>query len=132
MSYEPIPSLGYLYEIDTRGNVRNVKTKRQLKKKFDSGSLKYQLWFNGKKFTRGVQSLLWEVHGVEPNLKNLRAIGVTIRKGAEAYFFESLRKCSEFLSRRERLHPATLKKFLCQRESEICGWSVTYHEQSEV
>lgn len=62
-TFLPIPSTGSKYEINTRGVVRNARSKKILKRKGHGKCV--ELWFSGRKaVNRCVADLLWEVHGI--------------------------------------------------------------------
>ena len=61
----PVPSLNYRYEVDPRGRLRNVKTKKCLKASARAYKA-YSVSVDGKKTSVSVKSLLWEVHGKMP------------------------------------------------------------------
>lgn len=126
-SFEPIPSLDYRYEIDQRGVVRNVKTKRALKA--SCGHI--VACINGERVSRGLKSLLHEVHGILPDRTRHAPIPVTVRKGCEAYTFGTMRAAADFLARRLHYSASRIAINFWKRWSEIAGWKITYHEPEQ-
>lgn len=132
MSFEPIPSLDYRYEIDEHGTVRNAKTRHVLKKIVRPGnSTLYRFHCRGKIFTRTVTSLLHEVHGILPKHGSKAPIGTLIRKGYQAYCFESLLQTAKFLAKKTFYAVVTVRVFLRKRYAEICGWKIYYREPEQ-
>ena len=121
--FEAIPSLNYKYEIDTRGNVRNAKTKKILKKivrrNKNIKSFTVRVIFNGRRKECSIQQLLWEVHGVVP------------KKGGEMLFFQSLNKAAIFLSERLHYTKQWILNHFTKRIKEFHGWQIFYHIQKK-
>lgn len=117
-NFLPIPSLNNKYEINSLGVVRNVQTKRELQP-FIS--------FANPKTTKTIASLLWEVHGIRPEVQNTRAIGVscTDKKG-KTYNFDSLQKCAKFLAPKTHYLIKTLEDYMSKRKAEIGEWKMNY------
>lgn len=137
MSFEttfgPIPSLDYRYEIDIHGTVRNAQTKRvlkrSLKKSYANLNGVYRFVVNGVEKVRTVPSLLYEVHGIEPEKTFGSApVGVFVRKGGEAYSFSSIKQAAKFLSRKTFYSYGGISYHLQKRHTEIEGWRITYRE----
>ena len=126
--WEEIPGYIGLYEINTRGLVRNVKTKRILKTCQRGKSKSVALFKNdtGKRFL--VSSLLWEVHGKIPRKRYVKTCSVTIRKNGEGRHFLLIKECAEFLSKREKITADYVRKVLGKRIETFRGWQISYRE----
>ena len=127
-SFEPIPSLDYLYEINARGDVRNVKTGRLLKARIQNRSKNVSVCVNGRYTRRSVSSLLHEAHGILPKRPPFQPIGTLIRKGYEVRTFNSIKKTAEFLAERLFYAVSTILKLLNKRRAEIHGWEIRYRK----
>ena len=123
-SFEPIPSLDYRYEINQHGAVRNAKTRRVLKA--SCGHI--VAYINGERVSRGLKSLLHEVHGILPDRTQCTPIPVTVRKGCEAYTFGTMKAAANFLARRLHFSAGRIAVNFWKRWNEIDGWKITYHE----
>lgn len=123
-SFEIIPNTNGLYEINYRGVVRNVKTKRILKTRFCKGMECVALSVNGKAKNRGIKSLLWEVHGI---IKSKQP-SVKIIKEKEHYRFQFQKDCIKFLCKRENYSYDYVRKKLSARVKNFCGWQIFYRE----
>ena len=100
----PVPSLNYKYEFCSDGRIRNIKNKHILKP-IETNC--YAVYVNKRRIITTIKSLLWEVHGIVPEIQRLKKIPVTIKKGTDALYFETLRKAAKV--------------------AEICSWQITYH-----
>lgn len=120
-TFEPIPSLNNLYEINRRGVVRNAKTKRELQP---------FIVFANPKTARTIASLLWEVHGIKPKGQNTRPISVscTDQKG-KTYNFDSCKECARFLAPKTHFPIKTLEDYMTKRKTEIGEWEIGYHAE---
>lgn len=120
------------YEINQRGDVRNIKTGQLLKPLTPRGRGKSTLFFlyvgNGKGRSFNQSSLLWLTHGVIPKRKNHSriAVPVIVSRSGETYWFESSRQAAQFLARREHYAVITVKIRLSKRHEEISGWRINY------
>ena len=122
----PVPSLNYRYEVDPRGRLRNAKTKKCLRASARGAYHAYCVSVCGKKMSVSVKSLLWEVHGIVPK-KRRNKIPVTIKKGTDALYFESLKKAAKYLATLIHYSSGQIVTFFAKRSADICGWQITYH-----
>ena len=121
-SFEPIPSVCGKYEIDTSGNVRNVRTKKAIKPNIKGV---YTLWDDaGKPMYRSRNSLLWEVHG---KIK-VGCVRVEVRAEYQnkRYKFASCAECARFLLGKLHYSLNTLQCYLWARKSSFAGWNFSY------
>ena len=117
-TFLPIPSLNNLYEINSRGIVRNANSKQILQPLFCFAKLKT---------SRTVASLLWEVYGIKPKVRNSRPVSVSCKDHCgKKYFFNSLKSCAKFLSPKTKYPVKTLEDYLSDRKSEIGEWKIFY------
>ena len=100
-SWLEIPNFSGLYEINSRGKVRNAQTKRTKQTRLCNGTECVMLSLNGKSVNRGINSLLWEVHGIIKTKQHERTCSVKIEKQKEIRFFQFQKDCVEFLCKRE-------------------------------
>ena len=127
-SWLEIPNFGGLYEINNRGVVRNSHTKKIIKSRLCNGTECVGLSLNGKSINRGINSLLWEVHGIIRQKQHPRFCSVTIEKENERHFFQTQAACVEFLSQREFYNKDYVRKKLNKRIEKFCGWQLFYTE----
>ena len=124
-----VPSLGNLYEINKKGQLRNARTKRNLKINRDKNFL---VWFNNKTLRVTLKSLMWEVFGKFTKSYRPPYIPVIIAKGAIRRRFTSLRSTSKFLSSIIYLSDVHIRKLLSKRIAEIDGWKITYYPPKDL
>ena len=116
------------YEVNPRGQVRNVTTGNYIKINCGKGGWLYvSLWKHRKRVNRGVKDLLWETHGVIYKRRFLK-VSVLIEKGKTKKFFCYLKDCAKFLSEVEYFSWSTMAQLLSARRKEICGWAIRYTE----
>lgn len=116
------------YEMNDRGFVRNIKTKRKLKP-YKLGCEIYRLRADDDKYcNRTTKSLLWLTHGVIPERAKYRCCEVTIAKCGEVLNFKNLQQCAKFLAGREFYNPSYVKFKLIDRAEEFAGWEIEYRE----
>ena len=127
-SWLEIPNFGGLYEINSRGKVRNARTKRVKQTRLCNGSECVMLSLNGKSVNRGINSLLWEVHGIIRRKQHPRICSVKIEKKNERHFFQTQIACVEFLSQREFYSKSYVRKKLNNRVEKFCDWNIFYKE----
>ena len=127
-SWLEIPNFGGLYEINHRGKVRNARTKRIKQTRLCNGTECVMLSINGKSVNRGINSLLWEVHGIIKTKQHERTCSVKIEKKKEIRFFEHQKDCVEFLCKREFYSKDYVRKKLGNRVKEFYGWKISYKE----
>ena len=120
----PVPSLGYKYEVFKNGSLRNIKTKKVLKKFIPTG---YYITINNKQVYVTIASLLWEVHGILPQGISKNPISLTIKKGDTVRLFESIKTAAQYLAPVVFLGVSTIRSYLSKRKTEIYGWKITYH-----
>ena len=127
-SWLEIPNFGGLYEINKRGIVRNSKTKKIKKSRLCNGTECVVLRLKEKSVSRGINSLLWEVHGIIKKKQHPRICSVTIEKQNERRYFEKQKDCIEFLSQREFYSKEYVRKKLNNRVEKFCNWKIFYKE----
>lgn len=132
--YLPIPSLDYKYEISNRGIVRNVRTKRTLRKFFSKfGTPFFSFKIKGSYTQRNLSQLLWEVHGILPKkISFLPSVEVTIQKGVKHYSFPSITKCAKYLAPIEQYSFSWIRCQLVERRKNIYGWKIFYREPEKI
>ena len=121
------------YEINARGDVRNIKTGQILKPLFPKGrgtEPQFYLYAGRGSAARTFHqsSLLWLTHGKIPKRKthSRLVVPVIISRGGESYWFESCRQAAQFLARREHYAVITVGIHLSKRRKEIYGWRINY------
>lgn len=117
------------YEINQRGDVRNIKTGRLIKPRILKNRVKtkrFELYIGEdcirKNFTQA--NLLWLTHGIIP--KRLPVIPVIVSRGNQRYYFDNCTQAAQFLSRRECYSVSAAVYHLCKRREEIYGWKINY------
>ena len=125
----PIP-VAPKYEINQRGDVRNIRTGKILAVTSVVGH-QYSVYLytdNGQKWC-SIANLLWLTHGFIPKRKTHSRIRVPVivSRGNERYYFDSLRQAGAFIAHREKKHaPEYLIQRLSRRPKEIYGWRINY------
>lgn len=115
------------YEINQRGQVRNVKTGKIL-----STTLRYRcsknvnLHADGRRHWFTINNLLWLTHGKKPKRSSTVPVPVIVSKGNAQCFFDSARKAAEFIADRENLVVRSVRVKLWRRHKEIAGWRINY------
>lgn len=125
-SFEPIPSLHYYYEINTKGIVRNAETKQVCKPSHKGIGL---LLFDRaeKKFKyRSIDDLLWEVFGRIPKQKKGSRVPCSAENSKGKFFFDNLAACAKFLAPKIHLSPLTIESYLNHRQQSLYGWTISY------
>ena len=126
-TFEPIPSLDCRYEVNTRGTIRNAKTKRILKRY--KGGVVFVVTKDGKVIGVNPNTCLWEVHGYyrKPKWQKVKCSAENERG---KHFFDSLSACARFLAPKIFLAVKTVKRhYFDKRRTEIYGWKITYYEE---
>lgn len=125
--FEPIPSLNYLYEISKSGVVRNVKTKNII-------SPNVPVKVEGKKTSKSISSLLYEVYGIKQNEGKYDhcSINCSCSDGKNAYHFQSLGEMAKFLAPKTHYTIQTLKDYFRDRKNEIGCWKIKYFDEPKV
>ena len=130
----PIP-VAPKYEINQRGDVRNIKTGRTLKPIIRGGRTDDKHFYlyhitntNGAPRSFPQSSLLWLTHGIIPKRKNHSRlfVPVIVSRGGERYYFDSSRQAAQFIARREHYSAMTVAIRLSKRQKEIYGWKINY------
>lgn len=127
----PIP-LAPKYEINQRGDVRNIETKRIIKPQTRKGhgNDKQIGLYVGEKCKRknfALASLLWLVHGIiSEHSARAQFVPVTVSRGDEKYFFDTCRQAAQFLAKRESYSVSAVGYHLYKRREEIYGWRIKY------
>jgi len=120
------------YEINQRGDVRNIKTGQILKPLTPRGRGSTPQFFLYLKDGRGrsffQSALLWLTHGIIPKRKNHSrlVVPVIVSRGGETYWFESCRQAGIFLAEREQYSVSHAVTLLAFRREEIFGWRINY------
>ena len=119
-----------MYEINNRGDVRNIKTGRIIKPWIpkDRGNRIYFELYVGKPSERKKflqTSLLWRTHGIVPK-KSARLVPVIVSRGDERYSFDSCTHAAQFIARREHYSVDVVRYYLNKRREEIFGWKINY------
>lgn len=130
----PIP-VAPKYEINDRGEVRNIKSGRIVKPWIPKDRVDDKQVFlrikTGELKTKSfhVSSLLWLTHGIIPKRKthSRLAVPVIVSHGNERYYFDSCRQAAKFLAEREKKHSTRyIITLLGKRPKEIDGWRINY------
>lgn len=127
--YLPIPSAKNKYEIDTRGNVRNARTKYRLKRSFVGQTPVARLYVDGRVSLRSIRQLMWEVHGVEPEKQNYPAVAVWLFRNEEILYFDNMKAAALYLSVKLFYTVKTIRNVFTKRQSEFKGWTIKYCEE---
>lgn len=122
------------YEMNRRGDVRNIKTRRIVKpwQRKDRGHLKiFGLYLDEGKCHRkqfSQSSLLWLTHGIIPRRKDgvRLLVPVIVSRGNERYYFESCSKAAQFIAHRKICTPSGVQYHFSLRREEIYGWRINY------
>ena len=126
-TFEPIPSLGYRYEINTYGAVRNARTKQILKTKRNGKCISLQIG-TGKYFCRAIADLLWEVHG-QIIKRRFRPQPCSAENSHGKYFFRTMKDCAHFLAPKLFLSVGVVNTRLNKRIESIGDWKITYLDE---
>ena len=130
--WQPIHSLGGKYEMNGYKEVRNAKTHKILKVKVPKGKKlpMVRVYHKSSKSTcRSIQQLFWETHGRIPKTQVHTAVPVTLFKGNEIRYFESMSAAARFLTDKIYYSQVSIARWLWRdRLTEIHGWQVIYHE----
>lgn len=124
LKFEPIPSLGGRYEIDTRGVVRNALTKKTIKPV--RGCI--YVYKDGKLNSHSVKSLLWEVHGIIKT-RRCKPIPCYVENQNQKLFFKSLSACARFLAPKLFYAEKTVAHWLWRRDPTAGEWEITYVDE---
>lgn len=127
-TFEPIPSLDNRYEIDTRGRIRNVRTKQVLKRNCGKNAVSIEI-SRDKFIYCNIADLLWEVHGIiEERRRKYCPCSCyhtsSLRQGVLS--FTSMAACARFLAPKVYLGFNTVKNYLCERKPQIGDWKIIY------
>ena len=123
------------YEINQRGDVRNMKTGRLLKSWIPKGRiankqvvLSIEKEGKPKHLHVHVSSLLWLTHGIIPKRETHSRIvvPVIISRGNERHFFDSCRQAAKFIAERVHYVADHIVHLLSKRREEIYGWKINY------
>ena len=120
----PVPSLNGAYEINPEGVLRNVKTRRRLKKQVQGKYVYYYISINKVLSAFNVADLLWECHGIMP--KPSHYIPVTVARNVCSFDFDSLKDAARFLVKHVDFAFETIRGKLSRRVTEIADWKITY------
>ena len=130
----PIP-VAPKYEINRRGDVRNIKSGRTLKpliRKDRLGNVYFSLRLdehsNGKHKTFHRSGLLWLTHGIIPKCKTHSRIvvPVIVSRGNERHYFDNCKQAARLLARREHYSVNHVAHLFYERQKEIYGWRINY------
>lgn len=123
-NFSPIPSLGYRYEINSRGVVRNAKTKQVLKRKGHGKSVEVHSG-ERKYITRAIADLLWEAHGIIKK-RRFRPVPCSAENHCGKFFFPNLKACARFLAPKVHFTVSWVHQNLTRRAASFCGWKFSY------
>ena len=121
--FEPIHSLGGKYEINPRGVVRNVRTKKIVKKNFRGTGI--NLYFAGKYIVRNIADLLWEAHGIISK-QRFRPQPCSAEHSQGKFFFPNMNACARFLAPKLFFCVSRVAHKLNKRVPVIGEWKITY------
>ena len=131
----PIP-VAPKYEINRRGDVRNIKSGRIVKPWIPKDRTNdKQVYLRIKTGDRKAKSfhvagLLWLTHGIIPKRKTHSRIVVPVivsHGNNERYCFDSMRQTAKFLATRIPLTAGRIHAVLCtKRPKELDGWRINY------
>lgn len=118
----PIPSLNNLYEISPKGVVIRSSDKKKLVPYFS-----FPIG-NGKRTSRTLTSLLFEVYGQKPKtFHNYLPIQCYVTDGEKHYHFQTLRDCAKFLAPKLHYAQKTVEHWLyMHRKKEIGEYKIKY------
>lgn len=130
-NFEPIPSTGGKYEMTKRGTVRNAKTRRILRPDTKTKTVAFSI--DGKKQTRSISSLKWEVFGILPRHKSVaeNKRRVWVKQGILILRFESFRACSRFLAQKTFYSQIHIRRHLARRVNEFAGYEFIYPDEEK-
>ena len=129
-SWLPVPSLEYRYEVNMKGELRNIRTRHHLTLNRDG---KYSTEIKGKKKSPSKTSLLWEVFGIIPkNYRSNKPVAVIAESNGEQVKFKSITEAAEFLSKIIFRPASTLSTYFGKRIAEIDGWKITYYPPKDL
>lgn len=131
-----LPSLNFLYEINPRGILRNVKSKHIIKRFVLCGYQFFSVRINNNPKHVSLNSLLWEAHGIIAEKKKCThtpPIANVISDGSTVLNFVSLLDTAAFLSKRVfRSVHTILNKLYREHPNEIYGWNISYSPSESV
>jgi len=129
-NWEPVPSLNYLYELNSEGALRNARTKHCLALQPQG---RYAPTVQGKQRLCSKKSLLWEVFGVIPKTygKN-KPITIIAQFNGKCFKLKSIAETAAFLSQKTGKLKETLRKYLHFRVAEIGGYKITYYPPKDL
>ena len=121
------------YEINQRGDVRNIKTGRLLKwwtRKKCVGEKIFRLFVGKSRWARDFHqtALLWVTHGFIPksNTHSRIVVPVIVSRGNRRHYFDSCRQAAQFLAARVHYVAGYIEHLLAKRREEIGGWRINY------
>ncbi|MBQ3337532.1 MAG: hypothetical protein IJG80_09030 [Selenomonadaceae bacterium] len=123
-TFMPIPSLGGRYEINLTGVVRNARTKKIIKP-YPNKWVVQLCMGRGKKNTRAIRNLLWEVHG-KIIKRRFQPCPCSAENNTGKFFFENLACCARFLAPKVFYTVDTVRVYLYRRDPAIGEWKITY------
>lgn len=132
LDFEPIPSLNFLYEINKRGVVRDIKTRRVLKPYRRANTFYCSARIDKRNVYRSIPSLLHEVFGILPKNPPRQPVGVLARKDGLSFKFDSMYQATRFLAGKCFYSVDRMAHLLCERRAEISGWHITYREPFDI
>lgn len=121
------------YEINKRGDVRNIKTGQFLKPYIRKGRRVDKVFtlcltegVRPKKFHQA--ALLWLTHGIIPKRKTHSRIALPaiISKGNQKHYFDNCKQAARFLAPRVHYSVGHIEHMFNQRREEIFGWRINY------
>lgn len=121
--WEPVPTLGYRYEINIHGKLRNAKTKKLLKVRYRSY---YDVCVDGKAKRISIKNLLWETHGIIPTRHKRTPISIVAECNGVKMYFKTIAALAKYLAPKIFYAVSTLKTHFAARIKSLAGWTFTY------
>ena len=124
----PITSLNGKYEINTKGIVRNSKSKIILNPL--RGTISFHLG-NRVYLRRSVSDLLWEVHGIIRQ-RRFRPCICSAENDKEIFLCRNLTQLASILSGKIFYQATTIRNHLTKRETIIGCYHISYHPNADL
>ncbi|MBQ7704495.1 MAG: hypothetical protein IJT73_03575 [Selenomonadaceae bacterium] len=121
--WSPCSLLKGRYEINGKGELRNVKTKYKLKLGKDR---RYTVRIDGQQICILLQDLLLDVFGIIYKKARNAPRAVILRKDSFAQYFTSLNAAAHWLSNKIHYAPNTLRTYMSKKQKELFGWQIEY------
>lgn len=113
------------YEMNSKGVIRNIKTRKILKWRY-RGTSKQVVLRNeqGKTVCFTYPSLMWLMFG--KRITQTGAIPVVATRGHRQLYFPSCRSCAMELAKATNYAPSTFYNNMVMRKNHIGGWEFKY------